>query len=367
MRLNSAEVDRCLAALRAMGAAHRFTDTHVHPFEVFYGPGRYAPNASRKGVWSSGNQPYAPPMAAAFDLEASLACDEGAPAAIRQRMALLCLRRLYLHTGPQTFRDQMSLGGISRALLLPVVRPGGDPEEEMAILAAMFGADPLFLLGYCLPAGLADDQIEAHLCQAIRRWDIRALKVHPNLTGLDLATEAGKQQLEAILAGAGEAGLPVILHGGASPDLHPSPASRYGLLENLEEIDFHLCRQPVVIAHAGAFGADPQEVAAQVLPRLERLLARFDHLLVDLSALPAGVLAQVVSRVDPDRCLFGSDALYEVPWKALVRLFAVLQMVTGGRCEEVLIKIAGKNPERLFEKESREDDCHAAHQVSPVS
>jgi predicted TIM-barrel fold metal-dependent hydrolase len=367
MSLSSSEVDRHLAELRAVAAACPLMDVHVHPFEVIGGSIRYAASSEHAGLWSSGDLCYLPPAAAAFDPQAAPAGPPGATGELQERMAAFFLRRLYMHTGPRCFRDQLSLGGISRALLLPVARPGEWVEAEMDFLATLFGRDPQFLLGYCLPDAVRNEEVEANLRRAVNRWGVQAVKVHPNLSRLDLAAAAGKVRLEAILVAAGRCGLPVVIHGGPSPVLADPAGRHYGRIENLDTVDFALTPFPVVIAHAGCFGLSLPEVEGEVLPRLRRLLARHDHLMLDLSALAIPVLARILRVIEPERLLFGSDALYDLPWKALIRLSIVLQQISGTCSEEKLMQIAGSNPAIIFGKEILRHDIAAAHQIPAVS
>lgn len=367
MTLDSAAVERYLPRIQALGAEYGFTDIHVHPFEVVFGAGSYAPNGHQPGVWSTAELCYVPPRREAGGPEGGGRPGRDLPAAMQERLALLMLRRLYLHTGPRCFGDHLALGGIGRALLLPVSRPGAHSDGEMALLAAIFGGDPRFLLGYSVPRASAETEIEPLLRRAVKRWGIRAIKVHPCLSDINLGAAAGRTHLEAILAGAGRTGLPVIIHGGAYPTLVGVDAGGFALLQGLARIDFSLTDYPVVIAHAGSFGLAPAEVASRVLPLLDRLLERYPQLLVDVSALSVEVTALVLARIPPQRILFGSDALYELPWKSLVRLFAALEQVAGGRAEELLVRIAGTNSHHLLQQEDRPYDHIAAHQVLPVS
>lgn len=365
MNLGKAEVERYLTIIQAIGRAHQLTDLHMHPFEVVFGAGRYAENRLTTGVWSTADLCYLPPVPDDLELAPQSSSAHDLPAAMQERLTMLGLRRLYVHTGPRCFGDQLLLGGISRGLLLPVTRPGSHAEQEMAMLAGIFAADPRFLLGYSVPVETAEAEIEMTIQRAMLRWDVRAIKIHPCLSGIDLCAAAGRSRLETILTAAGKMGLPVILHGGAYPAIVASCGPCYGLLENIERIDFHLTPQPVVIAHAGVFNLSRQLVAG-LLPRLENLLQCYDHLSVDVSALSADVIGLVLSRVPPERIVFGSDALYELPWKSLIRLFVALEKADPRQAEELLVRIAATNSDQILRKETKGHDDIAANKVFPI-
>ena len=366
MDLGKAEVERYLTIIQAIGREHQLTDMHMHPFEVVFGAGRYGENRHTNGVWSTADLCYLPPSVSAMDLAPQSSSAHDVPAAMQERLAMLGLRRLYVHTGPRCFGDQLLLGGISRGLLLPVTRPGTNADKDMALLASIFGDDSRFLLGYSVPVETADPDIEATVQRAIRLWGVRAIKVHPCLSGINLCAASGRSRLEAILAAAGKAELPVIIHGGAYPNIVEPCAPCFGLLENMDRIDFNLTPHTVVIAHAGAFGLDRQQVESKLLPRLENLLRRYNHLSVDVSALSAEVIELMLSRIEPERIIFGSDALYELPWKSLIKLFVALQKAAVGQAEELLVRIAATNSDHMLRKETKENDDVAANQVFPV-
>jgi predicted TIM-barrel fold metal-dependent hydrolase len=366
MDLGKAEVERYLTIIRAIGREHRLTDLHMHPFEVVFGAGRYTENQQTSGIWSTADLCYLPPGVGDMELTPQTDAAHDVPAALQERLAMLGLRRLYVHTGPRCFGDQLLISGISRGLLLPVTRAGSNAEKEMALLARIFADDPRFLLGYSIPVETADADIAAKVFRAIQLWGIRAIKVHPCLSGINLCTVAGVSRIEVILAAAGRAGLPVIIHGGTYPNIIEPSAPCFGLLENMNRIDFNLTPYPVVIAHAGAFGLDRQQVESLILPRLETILRRYDHLSVDVSALSAEIIGLVLSRIAPERIVFGSDALYELPWKSLIRLFVALETAAVGPAEELLVRIAATNSDHILRKETKENDDVAANQVFPV-
>lgn len=366
MDLGQAEVERYLTIIQAIGSKHRLTDMHMHPFEVVFGAGRYVENRHTAGVWSTADLSYSPPTAGAMALTPQTSPAHDVPEAMQERLAMLGLRRLYVHTGPRCFGDQLLLGGISRGLLLPVTRPGCNADKDMELLTRIFRDDSRFLLGYSVPVETAEQEIEGAIQRAIRLWGIRAIKVHSCLSAINLCQASGRSRLEAILAAAGKARLPVIIHGGDYPNIIEPCAPCFGLLENMDRIDFSLTSHPVVIAHSGAFGLDRQQVESRLLPSLENIMGRYEHVSVDVAALSAEVMGLVVSRVAPERIIFGSDALYELPWKSLIRLFVALEKTAASQAEELLVQIAATNSDHILRKETNENENVATHQVFPV-
>ena len=350
MVIDQGMTDRYLSIIKEIGTSVRLTDSHVHPFDVLYDGGSYCANPSCAGVYSDGNACYVPPTSGPVLLEAPAEPPAQAPRDLVKRMMMLTMRRLYVHTGPQCWTAHAEMAGIGRLALLPVAQPGKTAEARMAEMVNMFGDDPRFLFGYCLPNTLEPEQVETDIRQAAVNYGIRILKVHPNLSGHLLTSAEGRNRLNALLHASRSTRLPVILHGGPSPSIEDPLASAQGELENLARLDLGGTDQPVVIAHAGGFGLCAEEFQCRVLPQLQNLMSRFDHLLVDTSALSADVLDRLLDHVAPTRILFGSDAFYEPSWKAAVKLFWVLEKKFS-RPEQVFAQIAGENPEKVFGKE----------------
>ena len=100
---------------------------------------------------------------------------------------------------------------------------------------------------------------------------------------------------------------------------------------------------PVSIAHAGCYGYSLDEMRETVLPALDAMFAANDNLLADVSALEHDALALVLQGAPHERLMFGSDALYEPPWSALVKLACALE-ASRLDLESTLLAMAGRNP-----------------------
>jgi predicted TIM-barrel fold metal-dependent hydrolase len=260
----------------------------------------------------------------------------------------------------------MALAGFARTVLLPVAQAGRTAEDRMSETVALFGGDQRFLIGYSLPNTLSPDEVEADVRRGMQRYGVQILKVHPNISGHDLTISEGRERVNALLSASRRTALPVILHGGPSPYLSNPDAARFAVLENLALLELDRTDQPVIIAHGGAYGISAPEVEKCVLPALRQLMDRFAHLYVDTSALPVDVLALVLKGVDTERLLFGSDALYELAWKAAVKLYWLLER-DFPEPEVLFARIAGSNAERLFGNERISHDLLAAVPVFSIS
>jgi predicted TIM-barrel fold metal-dependent hydrolase len=181
---------------------------------------------------------------------------------------------------------------------------------------------------------------------ARKAYGVLAVKIHPNLAGLDPLASRGRESIEAALAAAGNLGLPVIVHAGRTPGIEPMESGDYAALSRLAEINWGVSSAPVIIAHAGCYGLEEGAAKAQA-PILERLFRRHSNLLADTSALPLQALCHILSMLDRNRLVFGSDALYQPIWKAWLVFLGALRQISSSPDDD-LVRIASVNPARCL-------------------
>jgi predicted TIM-barrel fold metal-dependent hydrolase len=325
---SAAETARLLAMARELGRGHLLTDAHAHPFEVM--AGGFPPPAADAG--------YRPPVPGPLPQGG----DERDPS---RRALLLGARLAFRHTGEKAFRDHTALCGVERTLLLPVPRSAEEADAVLGAARMRFPDARDFPLAAGLPPGIPPGDILPHLREMASRHRVAALKLHPPLTGIDPGTREGKRYIEEALVAAAALSLPVVVHGGRSPGV-AGEGSSFATLRVLQEIDWGLARGPVVIAHGGLYMVPPEE-HTDVVGILHRLLDSHPHLLVDTSGLDQEALTRLLRAVSPARVLFGSDALYFPPWRAVALLLNTLLHLSREWEKEFLL-IASDNPERIL-------------------
>ena len=345
--MDKSTVVKNLDALKAIKGAHTFYDIHVHPYEVMFDACRFQPSPVCAGLYSAGATDYSPPAPADLDLHRDgLAKGVQLDKKLRSMACLLNARRLYSHTGPRVLGDQMNLSGIDKCLLLPVVNDEA-ADDQLGTMSDMFRGDDRFIFGYCPPAGISNHQLADHARKAVDDYGIRVLKVHPSVTGIDLSCKEGIERVESILDASKQCRLKVIVHGGMSPDCKNARAISYGTLTNLHHVDWSITPQTVVIAHGGCYGHTVDDACSQVVPLMSDMFARHHHLAFDTSGIETDILCLLLERFDLKRIYFGSDALYEKQWAALLRLWHALRK-TVQQHEDALIQILGTNPAWFF-------------------
>jgi predicted TIM-barrel fold metal-dependent hydrolase len=350
--MDKVSVQKILDLLKEIKGAGRYYDLHVHPFEMMYAPIRYRTSSTDSGLFSAGSSEYLSPEINDLNLQEGMDISGGMnDKKLRAKVVVLNSRRIYAHTGPKVLGDQMELGAIDRALLLPIMGNKVAADDQLSSMKEMFGDDGRFMFGYSLPGDIPNDGIADEVKRAATEYGVKALKIHPAVMGLDLSGNKAKDRVESILDASKKAGLKVIIHGGKSPDCANGQAVSYGTVENLQHIDWSLTPETVVIAHCGCFGHSRSEVREDVLPIMDRLLGRYSHLAVDTSGIGFEALCQVMKNIDSQRIVFGSDALYEKQWVAIVKLWSVLEQ-TVSNPEEELLRIASRNPAGFFDAES---------------
>jgi predicted TIM-barrel fold metal-dependent hydrolase len=344
--LEPREVRESLEDVQRFKGPLRFYDVHVHPFDVIFQSLRYRQLPDQAGVYGHDGSPFIAPQVGPVRLRGPILPEPS----YRPAFFMVVVRRLFRHTGPRVLGEQMALAGIDRTLLLPVAPATGSNEWEMNAIHEMFGNDPRFLVAVSVPNSVPLSGIAPYISRYVATRGVRAVKLHPAITGIDLGSGSGRQRAEAMLDGCRESGVPLIVHGGRSYPVRDPKVGLYACIQNLARIKWRDARVPVVIAHAGCYGCALEEMEREVLPTLETMVSANENLLVDTSALEHDALALVLERVGIDRLLFGSDALYEPPWSAMVKLTMALR-VNRMDPEASLRRVAGLNPSRFLSLE----------------
>jgi predicted TIM-barrel fold metal-dependent hydrolase len=344
------DINRYIGKFKEIQKTFRTFDAHIHPTEIIFNLYSYREDPELKGLYALGKAKYRNPS-----LEDLLKENDGKTAVHSSknygRILPLMLRQVYSHTGPRVFGDYFDILSIDRALLLPVSPETGTVEEQMAASFEMFKDDDRFRLAGSVPNTVRNEYVASYLKGQIDDYGIVAVKVHPNVTGIDLATLAGKERVECILAAGGSLHLPVIIHGGRSEILGDTKG-RFADMANFRDIDFKTSSN-VIIAHGGAYGMSDAEIADRVVPSLKKLLSAYGNLLIDLAGLRESAIVSLLSNVDSDRVLFGSDALYENEIAMGMRLLYALER-TGAKSDDAPIRILSENAARtIFREESR--------------
>jgi hypothetical protein len=340
--LDVAEIKRYLDLAENVGRTWPAIDAHVHATEVIFHELEYRTVPGENGVRSAAQGPFRPPRLAPLRLTDPSRAASGFDARARNRASRLSFTSAYQHIGRRVLLEHMGLARISVALLLPVAPRDGPVEDQMTTLHGLHGGDERFPLGYSVPNSIPNSEVARDVEAASAAHDVKAVKLHPNLSGIDFQSVQGMERVESILEACGRARLPLIVHGGLSPILDDERASRHSVLQNLQRVDWGRCTEHVVIAHCGVFGFGAEENGAQSIPLLRRILSRHDNVLVDTSGLSFEVLVQMLRSLDQTRIVFGSDALYFSMWQAVVTLLRALETV-GSPLEESFAQITSRN------------------------
>jgi predicted TIM-barrel fold metal-dependent hydrolase len=257
------------------------------------------------------------------------------------------MRRTYAHTGSAVFAAHMIASCSDKVLLLPVATPGRTITGQMHEIAKMFGDHKRFSVGCSVPNTIKTANIGDFIKKMIGRFRIKAIKLHPNISEIDISSSDGKERVESLLVASSESDLPVIVHGGRNDVLRDPKTRNYSCIDNLKKINWGVGGYTVVIAHAGALCCTLNEMDQDILPKIKKLLAKHDNLMVDISGLDISALVLVLKEIDHGRILFGSDALYNSQWASVAKLMTALQMAKY-KVEKEFIAIASANPAKYI-------------------
>lgn len=348
--LDEKKVSKYLSAVKEISCAHEIYDVHVHPYEVVFDEFVYPFGSATRDVISLRDGAYRIPKIGEMVLDRPPGKGKPMDTASLKKVAMMGLRYTYGHIGSKVFSDSMELGGIDKALLLPVAPFHGGLEEKMLMLRSLYPDRKKFWIAGSVPNTICNDDIGKYVIRMCKEFDIRALKIHPIITGIDLNSKNGKDRLSCILDACGKNHLPLIVHCGSRSNLFEYGRGGYALIENMREIAWEISKSPVVIAHAGLYQCDDPDRKDDVLKDMNKLIARHDHLYVDTSGLGFDSLTRVLTGLERERILFGSDALYEPQWAKVVTLMHALSRLREG-VEESYIEIASRNPCKVVFKE----------------
>ena len=341
------EAIRYLARAKEFKGSATLYDMHVHPSEVIFGECRYKQDSTTQGLYKTADYEFVSPriedaIVGRHPQERNIFKLITKPETIRAN-----LLKLYSSTGSRVFNMHMELSGVDELLLLPVAPPSGEIDTQMLNMEEMFGNYERFSFGWSIPTSVQNEDILKSVTTALERFHIKAVKLNPSTTGIDLRSTNGKERLECILESCNESKLPVVIHGGRSPLAQNPDASTYCLISNLMEIDWSISNSPVVIAHAGAYACKYQETEEEVIPSLQKMISHHSNLMIDISGLNVRNLCLVLKNISHDRILFGSDALYEPQWLVVVKLLLALEETTE-YLDKPFITITSINPRRFI-------------------
>jgi predicted TIM-barrel fold metal-dependent hydrolase len=335
-------IERYVEIIKEVHQEHTTYDVHMHPFEVFFDPLEYKENPDVKGLFSVGGVRYLKPTPEGLIISSAKAGGDFLQA-LDSRVLRYILRRKYSHTGPFVFGSLFDIAEIDKGLLLPIARGNDGVDAQMDLISRMYSNDKRFCLAGCIPASIQNEEILRCIRTQIDKYDIVAIKAHPNLSGVDLKGAAGKERIECIVDACSALDLPLIMHVGKSSVIKGN-ASRFAEIANFKDMKFK-ASVPVVMAHGGAYGIPPGEIGEVVIPVLRELLDANENVCIDVSGLQCESMCQLLASIDVERILFGSDALYCDPFVMEICLLNALQSVHP-KIEESYCKIISENIEK---------------------
>jgi len=353
MKICQEKVEKYLEIAKSLKDSNQFFDMHTHPFEVIFAHCAYKPHPDQNGVYTTGISDFWPPrITALIDKEEQ---DQSVYSESYQRPAISQMRlsSLYSHTGPRVFNSHMEISGIDRILLLPVAPRKGDVDGQMLAMEKMFPDRERFHFGWSVSNDLKNDEILKSAEKTVNRFNISAIKIHPSQTEIDLSSDPGKVRVECILNVCRKLQLSLILHSGRFPMARIPQAQEYSTIDVLMDLNWDLSPYPVVFAHSASFSCSGLEMEEHILPKLLKLISRYDNLFIDISELDIPQLSLLIERIPIDRILFGSDALYGTQWHVVVKLLCALEKVSSN-LESDFLTIINHNPDKHIFKTSKE-------------
>jgi predicted TIM-barrel fold metal-dependent hydrolase len=325
-------------------------DVHLHPTDIISNLLDYKEVTDEEGLFSLGGGNYV--HASLEKLPSEDDAEEMSLLLKRQpHLIPMLVRRTYNFSGPRVFLEYFHILGINKGLLLPVAPAVGSIEPQMAFIHRAFKNSRDFLLAGSIPNTVRNEDVLSFMLETVKKYKIIAVKIHPNITAIDLNEASGKERIECIVEASAQLGLPMVIHGGRSylPD---RGQCGYASIKNFLDINLTSAAN-IIIAHGGAYGHSADEIIIDVIPPLRKLLSSNENIYIDISGLNYRNVSLLLRSVEIDRILFGSDALYENQIMMLMRLMSALED-SKLELEDSLLRILSHNPAKVVFKE---DNC----------
>jgi predicted TIM-barrel fold metal-dependent hydrolase len=324
-----------------------FYDVHVHPYEVLFDQYNYSRNLVVSGVLSIEGQKYKLPEISELNFSEEIEEIKTSNALYLKKISLMRLKYYYGHIGEKVFVEQMKLGGIDKVLFLPIASVKDDFLERMRWVTKLYRKEQGFWFAGNVPNSVPIGNVNNFVGAMKGEFGISALKCHPVVSGIDLERITGIERLEAILDACDSNSLPLVLHSGVNLSYWGAERGNYASLPKMLTINWNLSKSPVVLAHAGLHRCTPFDVEKVMLPILKKLMSRHENIYVDISGVSFYSMKKLLKEVDHNRILFGSDALYEAPWRNVVMLLYTLKE-SNMNLENAVMQIASLNPEKTI-------------------
>ena len=338
------KIEKYLQIIRKVHKCNRIYDMHVHPLDVFFNVAEYKEDQHVKGLFSQGERHYSKPTLKILK-ELFMRGDMHSSHNLNSRLIQCFLRKIYLHTGPYVFRSIFDISEIDKGLLLPVASENVPIDEQMELVFRMYSGDKRFYLAGSVPNTISNENVERFLEKQRDRYSIVAVKIHPNITGINLGDPEGKERIECVIRACSRLILPVVIHSGKTHDVS-GKSFNFAEIKYFKDINLSSAA-PVILAHGGAYGVPSSEIRDGIIPVLKELLNMNQNLCIDISGLTCDAIYILLSNIEIGKILFGSDALYENPFVMEMRLVSALDS-TNLNIEQSLVKIMSENIEDIF-------------------
>ena len=319
-------------------------DLHIHPFEFFFGDIKYQAYDDSKAIFCRKSTVFIPPKISSIEKLNGSALPMADRLKFRADFYRLLFARQFQCTGAGVFEAFAEITGITKFVLLPVATEKIELQNQLDLMKSYFADANRFIFGCYLPDDVKDNEISAYLFELKKNYHVRIVKIHPNFSAINLATYRGIERIEAILHGCNQTNLPLIIHGGRNAILNEKQTDRFSEMINLKKIQWSLTKTKVIIAHAGAYDVDGINARNEVFTHLKALLKKYDNLMFDLSGLSYEATFQAIKMLGLSRAVFGSDALYFDPIRAMAILLHCIENA-GLNLKKSLIRVAHENPE----------------------
>lgn len=254
----------------------------------------------------------------------------------------------YAVSGKKRLLDEMQAAGIDKCVLIPI-----EPFVSTQSIYKNFNASSFIIMGSIDIQNIPYDAIKENIILQINQYNIKGIKLHPNLQGFHPQPKKNNNELcmklKILYRVIGECGLYVLFHGGSTNifniqkqrGAHTNFASLDNFFTNNDECleVFNKYNTPVILAHAGSYAQLKLNVG-----KLKKICYKHPNVFFDTAGLAEKIIRRVIEAVGSKKIIFGSDALYD---KMIYKIRFTYNALKGAKISESIetasINIFGNN------------------------
>ncbi|KKQ55791.1 MAG: hypothetical protein US74_C0023G0017 [Parcubacteria group bacterium GW2011_GWA2_38_13] len=321
-------------------------DSHVHPFDVM---GAMSPEIRL----NDNNFELRPTLIDKLKFNRTANILMRSASIVAPRFIENSVKEIYKKCSPEILLNEMDNSYVDVATLVPVC-----PWVTIDEIYKYYRNDRYIYLGSIDIQSINEKDIESEIERQVTQYNIKGLKLHPNLQGFypqpSHNDEIIESKLKKIYDIVSNKRLYILFHAGYTNLFSKNKSYRkkdYALLKNFIKNDggseiFENYSFPIVLAHLGNYAKIFKDRSI-----IELIMKRYSNIMFDTSGIDTPTIKWFLQNCGSTRLLFGSDAYYHNMKSSIgLCLECITRAVSKEKIEESISNIFCRNFEPLLRK-----------------